>query len=245
MALRTGGQAIVDSLRSEGVTHTFGLISIHTLHLYDALYEAKDSLQFIGGRHESAVAYMADGYARASGRPGVCFTSTGPGAANSVGAVGEAYHGSSPVLNITSNCERELVNSDRGALHEPKDQLGMFHSVTGWNALITQVEAMPGHIHKAFQQFLNRRPRPIELEIPTDLLSQKAKVKILSPARRVRHSEVTREGLRLQYRLSFAERQCALSRRQLCCDRATAGRQITCGLRGVCAGSRRRDPVTE
>lgn len=190
MALRTGGQAIVDSLRSEGVTHVFGLISIHTLHLYDALYEAKDSLQFIGGRHESAVAYMANGYARASGRPGVCFTSTGPGAANSVGAVGEAYHGSSPVLNITSNCERELVNSDRGALHEPKDQLGMFHSVTGWNALITQVEAMPGHIHKAFQQFLNRRPRPIELEIPTDLLSQKAKVKILSPARRVRqHGE--------------------------------------------------------
>src|SRR5512136_2240807 len=112
MAPRTGGQVIVDSLRSEKVTHAFGLISIHMMHLYDALYEAKDSLQLIGGRHESAVAYMADGYARASGKPGVCFTSTGPGAANSIGAMGEAYHCSSPVLNITSNIEQELVNGD-------------------------------------------------------------------------------------------------------------------------------------
>lgn len=186
MASRTGGQAIVDSLRSEGVTQTFGLVSIHMMHLYDALYEAKDSLQFIGGRHESAVVYMADGYARASGKPGVCFTSTGPGAANSVGAMGEAYHCSAPVLNITSNCERELVDSDRGALHEPKDQLGMFRSVTDWNALITQVEAIPEHIHEAFQRFLNRRPRPIELEIPADVLTQTAGVKVLAPARRIR-----------------------------------------------------------
>ena len=78
MAVRTGGQAIVDSLRTEGVSHAFGLISIHMMQVYDALYEAKDTLQLIGGRHESAVAYMADGYARASGKPGVCFTSTGP-----------------------------------------------------------------------------------------------------------------------------------------------------------------------
>jgi len=186
MTLETGGQAIVDALQSEGTTQAFGLISIHMMHLYDALYEAKDSLQFIGGRHESAVAYMADGYARASGKPGVCFTSTGPGAANSVGAMGEAYHSSSPVLNITSNCEQELVNSDRGALHEPKEQLGMFRSVTDWDALIPRVEAIPEHIHKAFQRFLNQRPRPIELEIPTDVLAQMAEVKVLPAARRVR-----------------------------------------------------------
>ncbi|OGO38982.1 MAG: hypothetical protein A2147_11735 [Chloroflexi bacterium RBG_16_57_8] len=186
MALRTGGQAIVDSLRSQGVTHAFGLISVHMMDVYDALYEARDSLQLIGGRHESAVAYMADGYARASSKPGVCFTSTGPGAANSVGAVGEAYHCSSPVLNITSNSERELINSDRGGLHEPKDQLGMFGSVTQWSALVPCVEAIPDHVRQAFDLFLNRRPRPVELEIPTDVLSHKADVQPAPAVQRTR-----------------------------------------------------------
>jgi len=73
--------------------------------------------------------------------------------------MGEAYQCSSAVLNITSNCESDLINSGRGALHEPKDQLGMFRSVTGWNALIDNVEEIPAHIHRAFELFLNGRPR--------------------------------------------------------------------------------------
>ncbi len=186
MDIKTGGQLVVDSLRSEGVTYAFGLISIHMMHVYDALYKAKDSLRFIGGRHESAVAYMADGYARASGKPGVCFTSTGPGAANSIGAIGEGYHCSSPVLNITSNIERDLINNDRGGLHEPKDQLGMFHSVTQWNALIPSIEDIPDYIRQSFERFLNRRPRPIELEIPTDVLAQEAEIVLPAPAQRFR-----------------------------------------------------------
>jgi hypothetical protein len=137
MALKTGGQAVVDSLLNEGVSQAFGVISVHTVDIYDALFGARDRLKFVGGRHESAVTYMADGYSRASGRPGVCLTSTGPGAANSIGAMGEAYQCSSAVLNIASNCESDLINSLRGALHEPKDQLGMFRSVTAWNALVT------------------------------------------------------------------------------------------------------------
>ena len=103
MTTATGGQAVVDSILNEGVTQAFGLISVHTVDIYDALRGVRDRLNLIGGRHESAVVYMADGYFRASGKPGVCFTSTGPGAANSVGAMGEAYHCSSAVLNVTSN----------------------------------------------------------------------------------------------------------------------------------------------
>jgi len=178
MAQMTGGQAVVAALRAHEVKDAFGLISIHMMHVYDALYEARKSLRFIGCRHESAGIYMADGYARASGKPGVCFTSTGPGAANSVGAMGEAYACSSAVLNITSNVEVELIDKDRGALHEPKDQLGMFHSVTAWNALIKEVESIPDHIHEAFRRFKTQRPRPIELEIATNILSKLGEVEV-------------------------------------------------------------------
>ena len=186
MTLKTGGKAVVDSLIAEGVTQAFGIISVHTVHVYDALRDVTDRISFTGARHESAAVYMADGYSRASGKPGVCFTSTGPGAANSVGAMGEAYQCSSAVLNITSNCESDLINSGRGALHEPKDQLGMFRSVTGWNALIDNVEEIPAHIHRAFELFLNGRPRPVELEVPTDVLSKEGEARSFPPADRVR-----------------------------------------------------------
>ena len=186
MTTQTGGQAIVGSLLAEDVTQAFGLISVHTVNIYDALRDVQDQLGFVGGRHESAVVYMADGYARASGKAGVCFTSTGPGAANSVGAMGEAFQCSSAVLNITSNCESELVNSGRGALHEPKDQLGMFRSVTGWNAMAGSVDAIPKHIHRAFELFSSSRPRPIELEVPTDVLARTGEVEIGPRVERVR-----------------------------------------------------------
>ena len=186
MSSRTGGQTVVDSLLTQGVSQAFGLISVHTVHIYDALRAAQNELKFVGARHESAAVYMADGYARASGKPGVCFTSTGPGAANSVGAMGEAYQCSSAVLNITSNCEAELVNSQRGALHEPKDQLGMFRSVTGWNAQLDRVDAIPEGIRRAFELFLNARPRPVELEIPTDVLGQTGEVAATASVQRLR-----------------------------------------------------------
>jgi acetolactate synthase-1/2/3 large subunit len=181
MAKITGGQAIVESLKAQGVDTVFGIISVHTLNLFDALFDSQDSLRLIGGRLELGCGYMADGYSRATGKPGVILTSTGPGAADSVGAMGEAYFSSSSVLQITTNVEQEFVGSGRLTTHETKDQLGMFRAVTDWNALIDQVEAIPDHLVEAFQRFRERRPRPIELEIPTDLLGQQAEVEVLRP----------------------------------------------------------------
>ena len=181
MARMTGGQAVVESLEAHGVEVTFGVISVHTLQLFDALYHARDELRYIAGRLELACGYMADGYARATGRPGVLITSCGPGAADSVGAMGEAYHSSSSVLQITTNVEKELINSGRGPTHEAKDQLGMFRSVTDWNALIDSVEEIPDRIYEAFERFKTRRPRPIELEVPTDLLAETADVEVVPP----------------------------------------------------------------
>jgi len=180
MARMTGGRAVVESLKAHGVDTVFGIISTHTMHIYDALYHEK-AVRFIGGRHEHALGFMADGYSRATGRPGVFLTSGGPGAANSIGPMGEAYAASSSVLQITANVESYLLNTSKGGLHEIKDQPGMFRSVTGWNAQVDNVEAFPDHIHDAFQRFKTSRPRPIALEMPTDLFGQEADVEIFGP----------------------------------------------------------------
>ncbi len=167
---------VLDRLGVHGVDLVFGVISIHTLNLFDALYDCQDRVRHLGGRTELACGFMADGYARSSGRPGVVFTSSGPGAANSIHSMGEAYHSSSPVLQITTNVEREYLDRTLGITHEPKEQLQMFRSVTDWNSLVEDLDSIPGQIDEAFVRFKTRRPRPIELEIPTDLLGETAEV---------------------------------------------------------------------
>ena len=176
----TGGQTVIESLKAQGVDTVFGIISIHNLDLFDSLFGSQDSMQFIGGRLELGCGFMADGYARATGKPGVLFTSTGPGAADSMGAIGEAYFSGSPILEITTNVEQEFLGSGKLATHKTKDQLGMFAAVTDWNASIPQVESIPDNITEAFDRFQTRRPRPIELEIPTDLLGTEADVEMLT-----------------------------------------------------------------
>ena len=181
MALMTGGKAVVESLKAHGVDTIFGIISTHTMYIYDALYHEQDSIRFIGGRHEHALGFMADGYSRVTGKPGVLFTSGGPGAADSMGSMGEAYHASSMVLQVTANCELELIDSGKGAIHEAKDQLGMFRSVTGWNALIDNLDSLPDYFLEAFQRFSSGRPRPVELEVPTDLFEKQTDIEVLPP----------------------------------------------------------------
>ena len=177
----TGGQAVAESLKAQGVDTVFGIISIHNLDLFDALFDRQDSLRFIGGRLELGCGFMADGYARATGKPGVLITSTGPGAADSVGAMGEAYFSGSPLLQVTTNVESDFIGQGRNTTHETKNQLGMFEAVTDWNAMIGEIEAIPDNLLEAFQRFQNRRPRPIELELPTDLLGNSADVEIIGP----------------------------------------------------------------
>ena len=181
MPRMSGAQAITESLKVHQVDTIFGIISVHTLDLFDVLFDDQDNLRFIGCRQELGAGFMADGYARATGKPGVLLTSTGPGAADSVGALGEAYYSSSPVLELTTNVEQEYVNSGKLSTHETKDQLGMFKAVTDWNVFIDQIESIPDHMVEAFQRFQARRPRPIELELPTDLLGKQAEVEVLSP----------------------------------------------------------------
>ena len=148
------------------------------MDIYDALYDHQEAIRFISTRHEHAAALMADGYARVTGKPGVCFTSSGPGATNSMGGMGEAFFASSPVLNITSTAEEDIYGRGLGAVHETKDQLGMFKAVTQQNSHITHAEETPDRIYEAFQRFQTRRPQPIEIEIPVDIQGQVGEMEI-------------------------------------------------------------------
>ena len=183
MARMTAAQALVESLRVQGVDTIFGIISSHTMEIFDALYDHQDAIRFISTRHEHAAAMMADGYARVTGRPGICLTSTGPGAANSMGGLGEAYDASSPVLTITSTAEMQLYERGLGTMHETKNQLAMLSTVTQRSVHISRPEEAPEQIKEAFELFQGRRQRPIAIEIPSDVQGQEAEMIVAGPVR--------------------------------------------------------------
>ena len=178
MAEMSAARALVESLRAQGVDTVFGIISSHTMEIFDALYDHRDTIRSISARHEHAAAMMADGYARASGKPGICLTSTGPGAANAMGGLGEAYFASSPVLTITSTPEEALYERGLGTMHETKDQLGMLSTVTQHSVHVSRAQDTPEQVRAAFERFQRRRPRPIAIEIPVDVQEHVAEVEI-------------------------------------------------------------------
>jgi acetolactate synthase-1/2/3 large subunit len=208
MARMTGGQAVVESLIAQGVDTVFGIVSVHNLHIFDALKDAvKDGrLRFVGARHEHAAGCMADGYARATGRPGVYITSSGPGAADSIGAMGESYHSSVPVLQVTTEIETEWLGQGLGATHEARDQLAMFGAVADFRAMPLSVEDVPNQIASAFEHMRTHHPRPSVVAVPTDLLGQSADAEVVPrrlPALQHAAPAVIADAVRL---LSQAER---------------------------------------
>ena len=178
MAQLKGSQALFRSLEAQGVDVIFGLIGAHTMELFDALYDFQNSIRLITTRDERAAALMADGYGRSTGRPGVCLTSTGPGAANSMSGLGEAYFSFSPVLNITSTAEEHLYGRGLGANHETVDQLGMLSTVSRWSHHMTGTEEIPDRIYEAFRRLRTERPQPISIEMPADIQAQVAEVEV-------------------------------------------------------------------
>src|SRR3989442_8604873 len=123
--LRTGGEWVVEVLRAEGVRHVFGLPGVHNLAIYDALLKQHE-ITHVLARHEQGAAFMADGYARASGRPGVVAVTTGPGATNTLTPMVESWAGSQPVLTLMSDIPSALIGKDLGALHEVPNQIDSF-----------------------------------------------------------------------------------------------------------------------
>ncbi len=170
-ATTTGAGAIADALRDGGVDTVFGLPGVHNLALWPAC--ARAGVRIVGSRHEQGCAYAADGYARATGRTGVALTTTGPGAANTLGAVGEAWASHSPVVVVASDIATNLRRPGvyRGVLHESTDQAAMFAPVTKARIVSGRADDLGGAVREALV-LANRAPRgPVYLGIPTDLLS--------------------------------------------------------------------------
>ena len=187
MATMTGAQALIQSLAREGVEVVFALPGVQIMEAFDALYE-QPGIRLITVRHEQTAGYMADGYARTTGRVGVALVVPGPGALNAAAAVGTAYASSSPVLLVSGQIDSASLGQNRGALHEINDQLDVFKPITKWNARTTRPEEIPNMVHMAMQQVLDGRPRPAEIEVPFDILPATSDIELLEREGTVKQS---------------------------------------------------------
>jgi len=175
----TGGQAVVRALTEHGVDVAFGIPGVHTLALYDALIDSP--IRHILGRHEQGVGFMADGYARASGKPGVALVITGPGVTNVATAVGEAYTDSSPVLVVASAEDQRWAGKMMGHYHDIRDQTEAIRPVTASQTQATAVGEIAPAIDAAFARMASARPRPTYVEIPRDVLEREAEITFPEP----------------------------------------------------------------
>ncbi len=169
MPVMSGAQALVRSLARHGVEVVFGLPGVQIMDVFDALYD-EPGIRMILTRHEQATTYMADGYARTTGKPGVALVVPGPGALNATAGLGTAYATSSPVLLVSGQIESYNLGQNRGALHEIGEQLDVFKHLTKWCGRSDKVNEIPGMVRNAFREMSSGRPRPVEIEIPWDVL---------------------------------------------------------------------------
>ena len=181
-ARMTGGEAIVQGLLDHKVDTVFALPGAQIYGLFDAFKQAEPRLKTYGARHEQGVGYMAFGYARASGRPGVYAVVPGPGFLNSAAAMLTASGATTPVLCLAGQINVGLLGRERGALHEMRDQLGVMRSIGKWAERIEHPSAAPSLVADAFRQMMSGRRGPVALEMPWEVFTQVAPVAAQAPA---------------------------------------------------------------
>jgi acetolactate synthase I/II/III large subunit len=179
MTLSSGGEAIVDGLVAHGVDTVFGLPGAQIYGLFDAFQQAQ--LKVIGARHEQACGYMAFGYARSTGRPGVFSVVPGPGVLNAGAALLTAYGSNEPVLCLTGQVPTQYLDKGRGHLHEMPDQLATLRSFVKWADRIEYPDTAPTLVSRAFQEMLSWRRGPAALEMPWDVFTQRAETGASKP----------------------------------------------------------------
>lgn len=186
MTTRTlsGGEAVVAALETLGVTTVFGIVSVHNVPTLDAIAKS-DKIDFVSCRHEQGAVHAADSFARVTGQIGVALTSTGPGAANAMGGLFEAFYASSPVLMITGQVESDQYGRGQGSIHQAENQLTMMRTVTCRAEHIARHADIASTILSIGGDMISGRPRPGAVEIPITVQYQRGEVpELVAPVAR-------------------------------------------------------------
>jgi acetolactate synthase I/II/III large subunit len=174
--------AIVEALIANGVDTLFGLPGAQLYALFDALQLRRRAIRTVGARHEQACGYMAFGYARSTGRPGVYAVVPGPGMLNTTAALATALACNAPVFCITGQVPAAFIERGRGHLHELPNQLATLRSLVKWAARIERPAEAPAVINEAFRQMLSGRPGPVAVEMAWDSMGSAALVSPIAGA---------------------------------------------------------------
>jgi acetolactate synthase-1/2/3 large subunit len=166
--MKTIGQALVAGLAARGVDVVFGIPGVHTIELYRGL--SGSGVRHVTARHEQGAAFMADGYARVSGKPGVAFVITGPGLTNALTAMAQARADSVPVLVVSGVNRRDSLGRGLGHLHELPDQAGLVAALCP-TFRIDDPLTLPGVLDAAFAAMTTGRPGPVHVEVPIDVMA--------------------------------------------------------------------------
>lgn len=196
--MKTVGEVLIDILEANGVSVVFGIPGVHTVELYRGLAASK--IRHVTPRHEQGAAFMADGYARVSGEPGVCLLITGPGLTNAVTAMAQARQDSVPMLVISGVNRRDSLGHGRGRLHELPDQRALMASFCMMTHTLLEPTDLADVMARAFTVLRSGRPGPVHIEIPTDVMSAPIPAPLLkrAPALRPRGDIASlREAARL------------------------------------------------
>ena len=180
----TGAEIVIECLKEQGVDTVFGYPGGAILNVYDALYQHQNEIRHILTSHEQGAAHAADGYARATGKVGVCFATSGPGATNLVTGIATAYMDSIPVVAITCNVGVSLLGKDS---FQEIDIAGITMPITKHNYIVKDVNQLADTIRRAFGIARRGRPGPVLIDIPKDVTANMAEYepkKIVQPRRR-------------------------------------------------------------
>lgn len=177
MELLSGGEMVAQALKDEGVEFIFGYPGGAVLHVYDALFKASD-IPHVLVRHEQAATHAADGYARATGKPGVVLVTSGPGATNAITGIATAYMDSIPMVVLSGQVQSHLIGEDA---FQETDMVGISRPVVKHSFMVKKPEDIPLMIKKAFHIAQTGRPGPVVIDIPKDITRPDAKVEYVYP----------------------------------------------------------------
>ena len=180
MQALTTAQAVVSMLEVNGIDTIFCLPGVQNDSFFDALYDRTNAIRPIHARHEQACAYMALGYAMATGKPSAYVVVPGPGFLNTTAALSTAYAVNAPVLALTGQIQQAMIGRNVGLLHELPDQLTIMRGLTKWADRIRTPNEAPGLVNEAFRRLLSGRQRPVGLECAIDVWGRRAPLELIA-----------------------------------------------------------------